>query len=311
MAKASAALKATGAIRTTRADVGMIWVPSTVTKKSAATTHRGPKSPTTAMSASAPKGRSFRNADSENMRIQLIGSAKRKIRVRIRARGAIREHVPADERDEDDARRHDDRGDGRKIKQGEGRQAGVAQRVRGQDVGGVEIPVNGPPRRLPRARGINSLEGGRPLRLASSIVAGRRIAATVTVLIRADSRLALTIRATISRASLPLAKRCRGWPSRWVMPVRVSPAESMNMAHTVTTAGLLKPAKASWGETSPVKAKADKTRRPTRSTRSQPPTKTSRAVAKMIPRMISCNVMACIREDYVKLAMVPASSPKL
>jgi len=80
-------------------------------------------------------------------------------------------------------------------------------------LGGVDIPVNGPPSRQPRARGINSLDGGRPLRRASSMVAGNKIAATVTVLIRAESRLAATIRAMISTASLPLAKRCNGCPS--------------------------------------------------------------------------------------------------
>jgi hypothetical protein len=49
-----AVLRATGAISTTRAAVGMTWVPITVTVKSAATTHRGPRSPTLAMSAWAP-----------------------------------------------------------------------------------------------------------------------------------------------------------------------------------------------------------------------------------------------------------------
>jgi len=53
-------------------------------------------------------------------------------------------------------------------------------------LGAVEIPVNGPPRRHPREKGINSLAGGRPLRRARSMAVGKRIAATVVVLIRAE-----------------------------------------------------------------------------------------------------------------------------
>ena len=165
-------------------------------------------------------------------------------------------------------------------------------------LGGVEMPVNGPPRRQPRARGMSSREGGRPLRRASSMVAGSRMAATVTVLMRADSRLAAIIRATISSASPPLAKRCSGSPERWAMPVRVSPAERMNMAHTVTTAGLLKPASASWAVTRPVNARADSTSSPTRSTRSQPPMKRTNAAATMVSRIMTSNGKMVSSRDH-------------
>lgn len=65
---------------------------------------------------------------------------------------------------------------------------------------GVEIPVNGPPSRQPNASGIRSREGGRPLRRASSMVAGSKMAAMVTVLIRAERRLAAVISTASSRA---------------------------------------------------------------------------------------------------------------
>ncbi len=42
---AAEVLRATGVISTTRAAVGMIWVPSTVIRNRAATTHRGPHVP--------------------------------------------------------------------------------------------------------------------------------------------------------------------------------------------------------------------------------------------------------------------------
>ena len=61
----------------------------------------------------------------------------------------------------------------------------------------------------------------------------------------------------------------------------------MNMAQTVTTAGLLKPVRASVGETSPVRVRADRTRSPTTSTGTQPPTKTTRATDTMISKMTS------------------------
>jgi hypothetical protein len=53
----------------------------------------------------------------------------------------------------------------------------------------------------------------------------------------------------------------------------------------VITAGLLKPDKASVGVTSPVKAREDKTRRPTISTDIQPPTKRTKAVSTMTDKI--------------------------
>ncbi len=70
--------------------------------------------------------------------------------------------------------------------------------------------MNGPPSRQPSERGSSSREGARPLRLASSMVEGSRMAATVTVLIKAESKLEKTIKAIISVTSLPLDKRWSG-----------------------------------------------------------------------------------------------------
>ena len=62
------------------------------------------------------------------------------------------------------------------------------------------------------------------------------------------------------------------------MPVRASPAEMMNIAHTVTTTALLNPANASDVLTNPVNARAASTSSPTRSTASQPPMNRTRAM---------------------------------
>ncbi len=73
--------------------------------------------------------------------------------------------------------------------------------------------------------------------------------------------------------------------------MRVSPAVRMNNAQTVTTAGLLNPAMASWGVTSPVSASADSTISPTRSTRSQPPINRTNATRTIAKRTITSTPM--------------------
>jgi hypothetical protein len=127
------------------------------------------------------------------------------------------------------------------------------------------------------------------------MVEGRRIAATVTVLIRADNKLAESMSKVISRISLLMAKCCRGRPSWWAIPVRVKPADRINSAQTVTTAGLLKPARASCVEIKPDRERADSTSKPTRSTRNLPSTKRTNAVTTMIRSKITSDVKKNLR----------------
>jgi hypothetical protein len=84
--------------------------------------------------------------------------------------GAAGQQVSSDEHHEKDAGGDDGGGDGREFENGEGAQAGCRSASVARMLGGVEMPVNGPPSRQPKASGISSRPGGRPLRRASSMV---------------------------------------------------------------------------------------------------------------------------------------------
>ncbi len=100
-----------------------------------------------------------------------------------------------------------------------------------------------------------------PVLRAISMTTGIIKAATATLFMMADMAPALIMTTTTRRVSLRPASRNTTRPIRLATPVRVSPPLRMKTAQTVTTAGLLKPARASFGVTSPVRATTPSTSR--------------------------------------------------
>jgi hypothetical protein len=84
---------------------------------------------------------------------------------------------------------------------------------------------------------------------------------------KADSTAEVTITTMMIRGSLAPTRTIIFRPITPATPVSVRPALSMNIAQTVMTAGLAKPATASFGDTRPVTASATSTIRATTSMR--------------------------------------------
>ena len=97
----------------------------------------------------------------------------------------------------------------------------------------------------------------------------------------ADSTPDTSMITAIMRASPRPAQGSSRRPSASATPVRVNPALRMNMAQTVMTAGLLKPASASAGVSWPVTASVPIASSATRSARSHSVTNSTRQVSRM------------------------------
>src|SRR6056297_1194715 len=114
-----------------------------------------------------------------------------------------------------------------------------------------------------------------------STTTGSMSAATPMLFMNAERKPAVSMITTIIATSRRPARRMTWRPMTLAMPVRVSPSERMNMAHTVITAVLEKPLKASSGETSPVIASVPSTSSATTSMRIHSPMNRTRAAARM------------------------------
>ena len=103
-------------------------------------------------------------------------------------------------------------------------------------LGGVPISVFNPPSSEPKARGINSLEGGRPDRAAIPTTTGSSKAATPMSFMNADMIPAVSMIIAIKRTSFLPATFITWLPILLATPVRARPALRMSTAPTVTTA---------------------------------------------------------------------------
>ena len=138
-----------------------------------------------------------------------------------------------------------------------------------------------PPNRVAYASGINRREGEILVRRATSMTTGNIRAATPMLFINADSTAAVIMMTMIIAISRRPARRMTCRPIISAMPVRVSPSLRINIAHTVMTALLLKPANASLLETRPDTANAHRTSSATRSMRITSLTKRINEMARM------------------------------
>ena len=119
------------------------------------------------------------------------------------------------------------------------------------------------------------------VRRATSMTTGSISAATPILFMKADSTAAVSMMTMIRAISRPPASFITWLPMISAIPVRVRPSLSMNIAQTVMTALLLKPAKASLALTRPDTASAQSTSKATRSIRMTSLTKRISDMARM------------------------------
>ena len=124
-----------------------------------------------------------------------------------------------------------------------------------------------PPSSVEKASGIRSLDAGIRVRRETSTTTGSIRAATPILFMNADSTAPVIMMTTIIATSRRPAMRMTWRPMMSAMPVRVSPSLRMNIAQTVITALLEKPANAWLESTRPVTARAPSTSNATRSIR--------------------------------------------
>jgi len=111
--------------------------------------------------------------------------------------------------------------------------------------------VQTPPNMEAKESGSKSRPAWKPQSLAMVSITGRKIATAAVLLMKADKRPTISIITTSTSQKLTRPSRARLLPSRLTEPVLNRPADSTNMAPTVTVAGLLKPATASSGAIMP------------------------------------------------------------
>ena len=106
-----------------------------------------------------------------------------------------------------------------------------------------------------------------PVRRATSTTTGNISAATPILFMKADNTAPVIMITNIKGISRLPPKRITWRPMMSAIPVRVRPSLRMNIAHTVMTALLLKPANASLESTRPVTARVPSTSNATTSIR--------------------------------------------
>ena len=114
---------------------------------------------------------------------------------------------------------------------------------------------------------MSSRDAGMRVRLATSTTTGSMSAATPMLFMNAESTAPVTMMTKISVTSRRPPRRMTWRPMMSAIPVRVRPSLRMNMAQTVMTALLLKPANAWSAVTRPVIASVPRTSSATRSMR--------------------------------------------
>ena len=132
---------------------------------------------------------------------------------------------------------------------------------------GVPMRVMLPPSSDENESGISSCDTGTRVRRDIPTTAGRSMAVAPTLFINADIMPHVTIITATSRGTLSPASRKIRRPIKSATPVLNNPPDTMYTAHTVMTAGLAKPAKASSESTRPVRARVSSTSRAITSTR--------------------------------------------
>ena len=104
-----------------------------------------------------------------------------------------------------------------------------------------------PPSSDPNASGMRSFDALMRTLRDMDTTAGMSTAVAPTLFITPDIRPTDVINRPVSRVLLDPAMASRRSPSKLATPVRNSPPLTIKMAHTVMTAGLLKPENASAG----------------------------------------------------------------
>ncbi len=164
--------------------------------------------------------------------------------------------------------------------------------------GGVPINVFRPPSSAANANGISSLDGGIFVRRDISITTGRNSDATPISFINPESTPTVSIIISSRRTSLEPARRSNRRPSSPATPVRDSAALRIRIAHTVTTAGLLKPDSASAGVTRPVSARLTSTISATRSSRTRSVMNSTTAASRITRTVMISRVMPHLPRKY-------------
>ena len=154
----------------------------------------------------------------------------------------------------------------------------------------MPIWVVSPPSRQPNDKGISKREGGTRARRASPITTGSMSTATPMLFINAESPPEASMITATSAASLRPEIRSTLRPIRSPAPVRSSPSLMMNMAQSVMTASLLKPATASAGVTRPVMVRAPTTSSATISMRSASVTNSTTAITRIVITSAMSNI---------------------
>ncbi len=113
----------------------------------------------------------------------------------------------------------------------------------------MPMSVQVPPRMVAKDSGISSLLGAMDRRVATASTTGRKMTATGVLFMKAEMAATVSMSSAMVRRGPP-----RPAPSMMRViassaPVRIRPADSTNMAATVTSAGLPKPRSASSGVT--------------------------------------------------------------
>ncbi len=161
--------------------------------------------------------------------------------------------------------------------------------------GGVPISVIRPPSRVEYASGMSSRDAGIRVLRATSTTTGNISAATPMLFMKADSTAPVTMMTKIIAISRLPATRMTCLPMISAMPVRVRPSLRMNIAQTVITALLLKPANVPSASTRPVIASVQSTRSATRSMRMTSLTKRTSDTPRMTRTMKISTVIRIVR----------------